>query len=104
MVTHTLPDKAQKQGVDTVQVRRTIIEPSFIHATIQYGTVGGDGQFVDDSLVGTHKLVIGDMEAFEASPSELVELPSTKGETLQAVAAGLCTYADENDLWHTQNQ
>lgn len=100
--THTLPDAAQKQGVDTVQVRRTIIQPSYIHAWIQYGTVDADGNFVDDDLVGEHKLVVDDMETFAQASSELTELPDTKGETLQAAAAGLCTYADNNDLWHTQ--
>jgi hypothetical protein len=100
--THTLPDDAQNQGVDTVQVSRTIIEPSFIHAWIQYGTVDADGSFVPDDLVGTHKLVVDDMQVFAESPSSIDALPDTKGETLQAAAAGLCEYADENDLWHTQ--
>lgn len=100
--THTLPYEAQSQGVDTVQVSRTIIEPSFVHAWMTYGTVDADGNFVPDDLVGTHKLVVDDMESFAESPSNIGTLPETKGETLQAAAAGLCAYADENDLWHTQ--
>jgi len=101
--THTLPSDAQKQGVSAVQVTRTIIEPNYIHAWIQYGTVDENGEFISDELVGTHKLVISDMEAFGESASNIDTLPSTKGETLQAAAAGLCAYADENDLWHTQS-
>lgn len=100
--THTLPADAQKQGVDTVQVTRTIIEPTYIHAWMQYGTVDDEGAFVNDDLVGVHKLVVDDMEAFGQSASNIDTLPSTKGETLQAAAAGLCAYADEHDLWHTQ--
>ena len=100
--THTLPDAAQGQGVDTIQVRRTIIEPTYIHAWIQYGTTDENGDFVEDSLVGEHKLVIDDMSSFADEPSMIDELPATKGETLQAAAAGLCDYADSNDLWHTQ--
>jgi hypothetical protein len=100
--THPLPDKAQKQGVDTIQVTRTIIEPSYIHAWISYGTTDAEGTFQPDDLVGTHKLVIQDMDDFAASSSTIEALPETKGETLQASAAGLCKYADSNDLWHTQ--
>lgn len=99
--THTLPDAAQQQGVDTIQVTRTIIEPTYIHAWISYGITDADGNFVSDDLVGTHKLVVDDMEAFGSSESSIDALPSTKRETLQAAAAGLCSYADANNLWHT---
>jgi hypothetical protein len=101
--THTLPDAAQKQGVDTIQVTRTIIEPSYIHAWITYGTTDADGNFQPDDLVGTHKLVIDDMESFGASNSTIDSAPSTKADTLEAAAAGLCEYADAHNLWHTTN-
>jgi len=75
---------------------------SYIHAWISYGTTDAEGTFQPDDLVGTHKLVVQDMDDFAASTSTIETLPETKGETLQASAAGLCKYADANDLWHTQ--
>jgi len=96
---HELPTSIQREGVTHASVGRTIIDNTMLHAQVTYGTLSDDGQFQEDPLAGTHKLVVPDMEAFAGAQSSIDTLPSTKGELLQASAQGLALYADSNELW-----
>jgi hypothetical protein len=98
---HELPTSIQREGVTHASVGKTIIDNQMLHAEVAYGTVNDSGEFQADGLAGTHKLVVPDMQDFAESPSTLDTLPDTKGALLEASAAGLVAYADENDLWHT---
>jgi len=96
---HELPTAIQREGVTHASVGRTIIDNSMLHAEVTYGTTNSDGEFEQDPLAGTHKLVVPDMKAFAEAESSLDTLPSTKGALLQASAKGLALYADSNNLW-----
>jgi len=96
---HELPTSIQREGVTHASVGRTIIDNSMLHAEVTYGTVGDDGEFEEDPLAGTHKLVVPDMQAFAQADSSLSTTPSTKGDLLEASAKGLALYADSNELW-----
>lgn len=99
---HSLPEKATRGSIDKVQVSRTIIEDSFIHSYIVYGSTDESGEFTEENLVGTHKLVVSDMASLMQDASQMKQIPETKGDLIQAAAAALCHYADKNDLWATQ--
>jgi len=96
---HELPTAIQREGVTHASVGRTIIDNTMLHAQVTYGTLDADGQFQEDSLSGTHKLVVEDMQVFLASPSGMDTLPDTTEDLLQDSAAGLASYADAQDLW-----
>jgi hypothetical protein len=96
---HELPTSIQREGVTHASVGRTIIDNQMLHAQVTYGTLDADGQFQEDPLSGTHKLVVEDMELFLASPSGMDTLPDTTEDLLQQSAAGLANYADAQDLW-----
>lgn len=96
---HELPTSIQREGVTHASVGRTIIDNTMLHAEVTYGTLSDDGQFQEDPLSGTHKLVVEDMELFLASPSGMDTLPDTTEDLLQQSAAGLANYADAQDLW-----
>lgn len=96
---HELPTSIQREGVTHASVGRTIIDNNMLHAQVTYGTLDADGQFQEDALSGTHKLVVEDMELFLASPSGMDTLPDTTEDLLQQSAAGLANYADAQDLW-----
>jgi len=96
---HELPIDIQREGVTHASVGRTIIDNNMLHAQVSYGTLNDDGEFEQDPLAGTHKLVVPDMEDFAQADSSIDTLPATKGELLQASAQGLALYADSNNLW-----
>lgn len=96
---HELPTSIQREGVTHASVGRTIIDNTMLHAQVTYGTLDADGQFQEDPLSGTHKLVVEDMQVFLASPSGMDTLPDTTEDLLQQSAAGLAKYADAQDLW-----
>jgi len=96
---HELPSGIQREGVTHASVGRTIIDNSMLHAQVTYGTLNADGQFQEDPLSGTHKLVVEDMKTFLNSPSGMDTLPDTTEDLLQQSAAGLASYADAQDLW-----
>jgi len=96
---HELPTSIQREGVTHASVGRTIIDNQMLHAQVTYGTLDADGQFQEDVLSGTHKLVVEDMQVFLASPSGMDTLPDTTEDLLQQSAAGLANYADAQDLW-----
>lgn len=96
---HELPTSIQREGVTHASVGRTIIDKSMLHAQVTYGTLDANGQFQEDPLSGTHKLVVEDMQVFLASPSGMDTLPDTTEDLLQDSAAGLASYADAQDLW-----
>lgn len=98
---HELPTDNQRTNVTHASVGRTIIDNNMLHAQVSYGTLDADGQFEEDPLAGTHKLVVEDLEGFAQAPSSLSEVPATKGGVLEASARGLALWADSNDLWHT---
>jgi len=96
---HELPTDIQRESVTHASVGRTIIDNNMLHARVSYGTLNDDGEFEQDPLAGTHKLVVPDMEDFAEAESSIDTLPATKGELLQASAQGLALYADSNNLW-----
>jgi len=96
---HQLPSSIQREGVTHARVGRTIIGSNMLHAHVTYGTLDANGQFQEDPLSGTHKLVVEDMQVFLASPSGMDTLPDTTEDLLQKSAAGLASYADAQDLW-----
>lgn len=96
---HELPTSIQREGVTHASMGRAIIGKNMLHAKVTYGTLSDDGQFQEDPLSGTHKLVVEDMELFLASPSSMDTLPDTTEDQLQESAAGLANYADAQDLW-----
>jgi hypothetical protein len=96
---HKLPTASQREGVTHASVGRTIIDNTMLHAQVTYGTLNSDGEFEEDPLSGTHKLVVEDMELFLASPSGMDTLPDTTEDLLQDSAAGLASYADAQELW-----
>jgi hypothetical protein len=96
---HELPTAIQREGVTHASVGKTIIDNEMLHARVTYGTVTDAGEFEEDPLAGTHKLVVPDMELFLAAPSTITELPDTVGGLLQDSAAGLASYADTQNLW-----
>jgi hypothetical protein len=96
---HELPTSIQREGVTHASVGRTIIDNNMLHAQVTYGTLDADGQFQEDPLSGTHKLVVEDMGVFLASPSGMDTLPDTTEDLLQQSAAGLAKYADAKGIW-----
>jgi len=96
---HELPTSIQRDGVTHASVGRTIIDNQMLHAQVTYGTLDADGQFQEDPLSGTHKLVVEDMEVFLASPSGMDTLPDTTEDLLKDSAAGLAKYADAKGIW-----
>lgn len=99
---HELPADAQRTNATHAYIGRTIIDNNMLHAQVTYGTLDSEDEFQADGLAGTHKLVVPDMADFAQAPSSLDTLPATKGDLLEASAQGLALYADQNDLWHTQ--
>jgi hypothetical protein len=96
---HELPSSIQREGVTHASVGKTIIDNQMLHAQVTYGILNADGEFEKDSLAGTHKLVVPDMQDFAEADSSLDTTPATKGDLLEASAKGLALYADSNDLW-----
>lgn len=99
---HTLPTDAQTTDIDHVQIDRKIIEEGLdIHTECAYGSTDTDG-FVPHMAYAegnTDTLVLPDADAFaEAAATYDYEETDMLGRLNEAIAK----YADDNDLWHTQ--
>jgi len=98
---HELPTELQREGVTHASLGRTIIDSQMLHVEVTYGTLNESGEFEEDALSGTHKLVVPNMELFLRAPSAIDTPPDTAEDLLKNAAAGLAAYADAQDLWHT---